>query len=300
MPHTVLMGDPTYFHISGGANPFTRTWWGTKKNVNHQKAVHQWNELKKLLLSLGVKVHIIPPAPDKPGLVYPANAGVRLGTQFILSNLLPTRCAERPVYEKCINDLGLKSVSIRSRFEGEADFFPVGHRYLFTYGAVLQQRFVPQWGLPPWRRVYGFRSEKSAGQELRTFLPPKTDIIDLELIEESHYHGDTLFYSFGPQRQYLLAYLEGLAPESRERCRHIFKENLVILSTRDAYHFAANSFQVDTPNGPTLIAPSGISKELQEEIKLRGVQPLLIDVSEFLLKGGGSVKCMIGDLGELP
>ena len=31
----------------------------------------------------------------------------------------------------------------------------------------------------------------------------------------------------------------------------------------------------------------------------RGVRPLCVDVSEFLKKGGGSVKCMIGDLGEM-
>jgi hypothetical protein len=30
-----------------------------------------------------------------------------------------------------------------------------------------------------------------------------------------------------------------------------------------------------------------------------GVEPIPIDVSEFLKKGGGSVKCMIGDLGPV-
>jgi hypothetical protein len=29
------------------------------------------------------------------------------------------------------------------------------------------------------------------------------------------------------------------------------------------------------------------------------VTPLCVDVSEFLKKGGGSVKCMIGDLGPV-
>jgi O-methyltransferase involved in polyketide biosynthesis len=33
------------------------------------------------------------------------------------------------------------------------------------------------------------------------------------------------------------------------------------------------------------------------EIRDRGVRPITVDVSEFLKKGGGSVKCMIGDLG---
>jgi hypothetical protein len=32
-------------------------------------------------------------------------------------------------------------------------------------------------------------------------------------------------------------------------------------------------------------------------VRERGVEPVLVDVSEFLAKGGGSVKCMILDLG---
>ena len=37
--------------------------------------------------------------------------------------------------------------------------------------------------------------------------------------------------------------------------------------------------------------------ELVTKIRERGVTPITVDVSEFLKKGGGSVKCMIGDLG---
>jgi len=32
-------------------------------------------------------------------------------------------------------------------------------------------------------------------------------------------------------------------------------------------------------------------------VRERGVEPVVINVSEFLRKGGGAVKCMIGDLG---
>jgi hypothetical protein len=34
-------------------------------------------------------------------------------------------------------------------------------------------------------------------------------------------------------------------------------------------------------------------------VRERGVDPVVVDVSEFLKKGGGSVKCMIGDLGPV-
>lgn len=297
---SVLMGDPGEFHIAGGANPFTRTWWGSKKYVNRFKAIEQWKGLYALLVSLGVKIHVLPASHENPGLVYPANYGVRLGDTFVLSNLLPTRAGEVLIYEKYLKGLGLQTARIRRRFEGEAEFFPVGSRYVFTYGAVKQQRFKPKFALPPWTRVYGFRTEHHAMDELRTFLPPGTEIVDFELIEESHYHGDTVFCSFGPNREYLMAYLEGILEADRERCRRIFKENLIVLSSRDGFHYAANSFQVKTPDGLKLIVPEGVSETLLGQIREKGVEPMTIDVSEFLKKGGGAVKCMIGDLGNLP
>ncbi|HEX5036309.1 MAG TPA: arginine deiminase-related protein [bacterium] len=297
--HAVLMGDPSEFHIAGGANPFTRTWWGRKKYVNRMKAIEQWKALHDLLISMGLKVLTLPASHENPGLVYPANYGVRLGNAYVLSNLLPTRAGERPVYERFLKNLGLQTVSIRSRFEGEAEFFPVGKRWIFTYGAVKQQGFKPQFSIPPWTRVYGFRTERHAMYELQKYLAPGTEILDFELIEESHYHGDTVFCSFGPHREFLIAYLEGILEADRERCRHIFKENLIVLSSKDAFYYAANSFQVETPEGLKLIVPEGVSRALLDQIRERGVTPVTIDVSEFLKKGGGAVKCMIGDLGKL-
>jgi hypothetical protein len=43
--------------------------------------------------------------------------------------------------------------------------------------------------------------------------------------------------------------------------------------------------------------PAGVSETLQSQVRERGVEPVVIDVSEFLRKGGGAVKCMIADLG---
>jgi N-dimethylarginine dimethylaminohydrolase len=293
----VLMGDPSYFHISGGANPFTRNFWGKKKQVDRDKAIRQWNELKNLLLSFGVQVFVIPPDPQNPGLVYPANAGVLLGETFVLSNLLPSRVGEKPIYDRFLNLLGLKSVSIQHRFEGEADFFPAGDKYIFTYGMLQRQRFVPRFGFPPWKRVYGFRSDRQALPELKRFLNPETEVVPFELVLETHYHGDTVFCAFGPRKEFLLVYLEALSPESQKRCRDVFKDRLIPLSRADAFVYAANSFQTKTSDGLKLILPEGASRALMKEIESRGVTPVTVDVSEFLKKGGGAVKCMLGDLG---
>ena len=103
--------------------------------------------------------------------------------------------------------------------------------------------------------------------------------------------------SFGPRREYLLAYMEGLTALSRERLRFEFRGNLIELAESDAALYAANSFQVDYEGRLYLFMPQGVSGALIAKVRERGVEPVMVDVSEFLLKGGGSVKCMILDLG---
>jgi N-dimethylarginine dimethylaminohydrolase len=306
--HAVLMGDPTHFSIRGGANPHTRGRWGWRKHVDRSQAIAQWHSLARALETHGVAVFVIPPEPKCPGLVYPANAGALLPGDagdacrrrcFYLSNLLPSRAAERPLYAEFIATLGIPTGSLQARFEGEADFFPAGGRYLFTYGHLERQRFVPRFGIPPYRRVYGFRTEIAALAELAAFVPD-VDIIPLELIDEAFYHGDTVLCAFGPRRRFLLACLDALAESARRRLRTLFGDDLVPLGREDAARYAANSFSLVRTDGAWLFMPAGVTTELQAEVRARGVEPVLVEVSEFLRKGGGSVKCMIGDLGPWP
>ncbi|HEX4211537.1 MAG TPA: hypothetical protein VHY56_14155, partial [Candidatus Binataceae bacterium] len=225
------MGDPTHFSVLGGANPHTRNVVGMRKAVDAERARRQWHQLARTLVAHGVEVCVIEPHQGISGLVYPANAGFLYpltladdGSQgvtkkhFYLANLLPSRAAEREVYRPFIQAMGYQTSDVQARFEGEADFFPAGHLMLFTYGAVERQRFVARLGLPPWKRVYGFRSDRRALDELRGYVQGR-QILPLELRLEAHYHGDTVLCSFGPKREFLLAYLEGLTPSSRERLR---------------------------------------------------------------------------------
>lgn len=304
------MGDPTYFSVIGGANPHTRNWLGMRRPVDPEAARSQWHALARELVAHGCEVYVIAPLPGLSGLVYPANAGflypIELGSGerfpastrklFYLSNLLPSRAAERQVYERFLQALGYKTHSIRARFEGEADFFPAADAMIFTYGAIERQRFVPRVGLPPWRRVYGFRSQYRALEELHPIVEPKV-VMALELVLEAHYHGDTVICSFGPTREFLLVYLEGLSFAARSALRETFGEHVIALSARDARVYAANSFQVEHRGKLYLLMPEGVSNDLLRKVRERSVEPVLLNVSEFLRKGGGSIKCMILDLG---
>lgn len=312
MAYTVLLGDPSKFRIKSGSNPHTRDAFGFRKKVDPALAMAQWLGMKKRLEEEGVRVEVLPADPELTGMVFPANAGFRYGKSFYLSNLNPARAAEKEQYRRKVSELGLTVKELPSShvFEGEADFFPVGDPsgdssrevYLFTYGHLEPPRWKFQLGFPPYRRVYGFRSDYRILPALRSIVHPK-QVMLLELADEAHYHGDTVLYSFGPRKEFLMAYLEALKPDSRKALQERFGDRLIPLSEADGRRFAANSFQFTIDyygrKAPVLMMPDGLTLGLYQEIRKRGVTPCPIDVSEFLEKGGGAVKCMVLDLGEL-
>src|SRR5439155_18697286 len=108
----------------------------------------------------------------------------------------------------------------------EADFFPAAQYMIFTHGRLERQRFVPRLGFPPWKRVYGFRSEIGARDELRTIAEPRP-VLEIELTLEAHYHGDTVLCSFGPNREFLLAYPQGLTASACDLLSEKFGSNLI-------------------------------------------------------------------------
>jgi N-dimethylarginine dimethylaminohydrolase len=302
------MGDPAFFSVKGGANPHTRTRWGTRRSVDRALAQRQWARLKDVLADLGVRVLVVPPDRAQPGLVYPANAGFLTDVDaekplaaktFHLANLLPTRAGEKTHYRRVLEAAGFRCADFDRRFqmEGEADFFPVAHRYLLTHGRIERQRFVPTLGWPPWKRVYGFRTDARVEPLLAALVAPRP-VLRIELVQEAHYHGDTALCAFGPGRRFLLAWRPALAPGAWERLEAAFPD-AVPLSDDDAARYAANSFTVTQDGASHLVMPGGVSERLQAQVRERGVSPVVVDVSEFLKKGGGSVKCMIGDLGPV-
>ena len=305
----VLMGDPARFSVRGGANPHTRTRWGSRRSVDRGLAIRQWERLRDLLQDLGVRILVVPPERRQPGLVYPANAGFQSDLdrenplaekRFHLANLLPTRAGEQPIYRRVLEDAGLRVATLdpRYRLEGEADFFPVGSFHLLTFGRIEKQRFVPTLAFPPWKRIYGFRSDERVVQILEPIVAPRP-ILKVELLLEAYYHGDTVLCGFGAGREFLLAYPHAITPTAWDQLRETFGDRVIELEEHDAQRYAANAFTLTQGSDSLLLLPDGVSDRLLGQVRERGVTPITVDVSEFLKKGGGSVKCMIGDLGPV-
>jgi N-dimethylarginine dimethylaminohydrolase len=147
--------------------------------------------------------------------------------------------------------------------------------------------------------VYGFRSEPRALEEIEAIRPLGKRVTRVELVDERYYHGDTCLCSFGPGREFLLAYPPALHPESLAKLRACLGPRLIEIGDADAAIYAANSFALQREGESLLVMPRGVSAELASAVKATGTRVVDVDVSEFHKKGGGSVKCMIGDLGEL-
>ena len=121
----VLMGDPTHFSVKGGANPHTRTRWGTRRTRRQRSArSRSGTACATLLEELGVRVLVVPPVAEWPGTVYPANAGFLFDVdtpssraaqkRFVLANLLPTRAGEQAHYARVLAARGIPLRDARS------------------------------------------------------------------------------------------------------------------------------------------------------------------------------------------
>ena len=78
-----LMCPPTYFAVTYAINP----WMRPGVAVDVERAVAQWDALRRTYLDLGHRVDLIDPVPGLPDMVYAANGatvvdGVVYGARF--------------------------------------------------------------------------------------------------------------------------------------------------------------------------------------------------------------------------
>ena len=151
---------------------------------------------------------------------------------------MTTRAGEKAHYRSVLEAEGyaVEEIDAKYRFEGEADFFPAGDLYLLTHGRLEKQRFVPALGIPPWKRIYGFRTDVRAEGLLAPRVAP-TPILKVGVVLEAHYHGDTALCAFGSGRENLLLYREAIAPDDLPALEDRFGERLLGLSIPDAERY---------------------------------------------------------------
>jgi len=286
----VLMTDPRYFTIRGGANPHTRDRIGSLKSVDSERAWQQWHGYVDALLEGGVAVYVAEAIPDLTGMVFAANAGFLEGRlddrPSSEKTFYPSRFAaehrrpEGPKYAEFMETFGFEVGDYPEewRFEGEADAFPVGRREDCE-----------------WVFTHGFRSDPEVAEWLEREVVGGA-FHRFELADPKYYHGDCILCDLGGP---VLGWPPGLVDRSAEALRERFGDRLVELEDQEGEGFVGNSFYVETARDRLLYTPTDIGGRTRSTIEERGVTVVPVDVSEFFGKGGGGPKCMVFNLGEI-
>jgi len=269
-----LMCRPEHFTVSYRINP----WMEPEKPTDTAKAVAQWEVLYDTYLSLGHEVELIDPVPGLPDMVYTANGGFvidgrALGARFRVEE---RRGEERPFMD-WFTAHGFEVIEPVEVQEGEGDFLLVGDTILAGTG---------------------FRSVGDSHREVGEVFG--REVVSLRLIDPRFYHLDTAIAVLDPVEgeggveRANIAYLPSAFDEASQQVLAERYPDAIRVSDADGAVFGLNSAS-DGRN--VFISPraTGFEQQLRE----RGYNPVLVDLSELLL-GGGGIKCCTLELRGTP
>ncbi|WP_161998081.1 dimethylarginine dimethylaminohydrolase family protein [Silvanigrella paludirubra] len=274
--HKVMMVNPAYFNIDTPINAHMLQADGSPHLLDKNKAMEQWQELKKTYEHIGLNVFVVDPVKGLPDMVFCANQSFpyldAIGNyNAVLSNMFnDTRNEEVPFINSFLNAHGYTTHRIASRtmgyfFEsmGDALWLP-GHRFILG--------------------GYGFRTDK----RIYNFLSEITNapIAIFELKNPKFYHLDTCLSVLNATSA--IACKEAFTEEGWQLLKSIFINLIEVpLEEADSPGFACNAH---CPDQKHVIIQKGCQKTLQL-LKDYDFVPLEVDTSEFI-KSGGSVFCM--------
>ncbi|QKJ20673.1 dimethylargininase [Microbacterium hominis] len=260
-----LMCRPEHFTVSYTINP----WMHPSNPTDTAKAVAQWQKLHDTYIALGHDVHLIDPIPGLPDMVYTANGGflidgVAYGAKFRFAERQP----EGPAFMDWFRDNGFRVADPVETNEGEGDFLLVGD-------AILAGT--------------GFRSTGDSHRELAEVFGK--EVVSLNLVDPRFYHLDTAISVLDPVQgpggveRANIAYLEHAFDERSQAILAERYPDAIRVSDEDGAVFGLNSSS-DGLN--VIISPR--ARGFEAQLRERGYNPVLVDLSELLL-GGGGIKC---------
>jgi len=269
-----LMCRPEHFVVTYRINP----WMDPEGPTDTAKAIAQWQSLHDAYVALGHEIELIDPVPGLPDMVYTANGGFvidgrALGVKF--------RVAERSGEERPFMDWfegnGFDVVEPIEVQEGEGDFLLVGDVILAGTG---------------------FRSVGDSHREVGEVFG--REVVSLRLVDPRFYHLDTAVSVLDPVEgpggvaRANIAYLPAAFDEPSRRILEERYPEAIRVSDEDGAVFGLNSAS-DGLN--VFISPRATGFEAQ--LRERGYNPVLVDLSELLL-GGGGIKCCTLELRGKP
>jgi N-dimethylarginine dimethylaminohydrolase len=262
---TYLMCPPEHFAVAYAINP----WMDTAVPVDVELAVKQWERLRETLTGLGHAVHVLPPEPGLPDMVFAANGAFTVdGTAFGARFRYPQRSAETAAHRAFYERQAWRYVEPAETNEGEGDFAYVPQ----AYGGLILAG-------------YGFRTDPAAHAQVQEALRRPT--VSLHLVDPRFYHLDVALAVLDDAT--VAYYPAAFSPASQRVLRQLFPDALIADET-DALAFGLNLLG----DGRHVVLPAEAAG-FAEKLAAAGYQPVPVELAE-LKKGGGSVKCCVAEL----
>jgi len=255
----ILMCSPDYYGIEYEINP----WMNRHAGSDHGLATRQWQDLRSILLDLGVMIDTLDPIPGLPDLVFTANAGLVFGRTFLSSRFRHgPRQGETPHFDAWAESHHFEVVSLPHgyHFEGAGDALFCGET-LFA--------------------GYRFRSDARSHHWVGDRLG--VPVLPLELVDPRFYHLDTCFC---PLAGDAAIYYPGAFDDYGRSVLADRIATLIEVSADEANSFSCNAVVV----GQTVVLNAG-SPKLTRALIEAGYEVRPTSLTEFI-KAGGSAKCL--------
>lgn len=269
----ILVVDPAHFDVSYTINPWMQpSAWALDPGGCHARAVLASTALRQALRQADCEVLLAPGSVGLPDMVFPANAAVVLDRRALTSRFrYPERQGEEAAFLAIFE--GLRERGLLD----EVAQMPAGIHQEGAGDCIWDATRGHFWV------GYGPRSRRESVEVLANYFGQPA--VALELRSERCYHLDVCFCPLAGGE--VLVYMPALSDAAQRTLRERVPTDLLIEATEDdLQHFSVNAVSVGRH-----VVMSHTTARLRALLSARGYTVVEIDLSPFMMSGGGSY-CM--------
>ncbi len=270
---TILLVEPTFYDVSYSINPWMDpARWASDPRGMHRNATASFEALRTALQAAGFAVETAAGAPGQPDMVFPANAAVVLDGRAVLARFrYPQRRGEEAPFARIFEALRVRGLL------DEVIQLPEGCYQEGAGDCIWDATRGHFWA------GFGPRSSREAADAMASHFG--REVVALELATEQSYHLDVCFcpLSGGEILYYPPAFTDAALRELHAR---VPAHQRIEATEDDLRHFSVNAVNLHDQVVMTRTTP-----HLRTELGRRGYRLYEVDLSPFMLSGGGAY-CM--------
>jgi arginine dihydrolase len=256
---SILMCRPEHYGVEYEINP----WMHVEVEVDHPRAVSQWEALYGTYRRLGETVELVDPVAGLPDMVFTANAAVIRDRTAVLSRFRHSeRQGEEEHWDQALTERGFTVHRLPRdlSFEGAGDALFVGDRLYCGWG---------------------FRTDHGSHAIVGRLLD--VEVVSLHLVDEHFYHLDTCFCPIDEQT---VLFAPAAFTQESARLVRCTVPHVIEVPVEVAAGFACNALRV----GDRVVSSSSVSR-LEAPLQAAGYDTVALPMGEFM-KAGGGVRCL--------